>query len=147
MTENLFRQDEFFAMLYWQKQSQNKPVIILSTFCGAFDVLHRKKEDKVVPAMVDIWEVLTHLIVMYSYAFDQKSKSWSKNVVFNLLTRLLMNSYMLYKLTVVHPKTRLEFIKNVHWSLTIKKLRLSVLLTSLLSRYYKYTWEKKKRTA
>ena len=85
--------------------------------------------------------------VMYSYAFDQKSKSWSKNVVFNLLTRLLMNSYMLYKLTVVHPKTRLEFIKNVHWSLTIKKLRLSVLLTSLLSRYYKYTWEKKKRTA
>ena len=28
-----------------------------------------------------------------------------------------MNSYMLYKLTVVHPKTRFEFIKNVIGSL------------------------------
>ena len=27
---------------------------MLSKFCGAFDVLHRKKEDKVVPAMVDL---------------------------------------------------------------------------------------------
>ena len=50
---------------------------------------------------------------MYSYAFERKSKSWSKKVVFNLLTRLLMNSYILYKLTVAHPKTRLEFIKDV----------------------------------
>ena len=42
--------------------------------------------------------------VIYSYAFEQKSKSWSKKVVFNLLRRLLMNSYVLYKLTVGHPK-------------------------------------------
>ena len=51
--------------------------------------------------------------VMYSYASERKSKSWSKKVVLNLLTRLLMNSYILYKLTVGHPKTRLEFIKDV----------------------------------
>ena len=105
-------------MSYRQKQSQNKPVIMLSTFCGAFDVPHRKKEDKVVPAMVDLYNqnmggVDSSDQVMYSYAFERKSKSWSKKVVFNLLTCLLMNSYVLYKLTVGHPKTRLEFIKDV----------------------------------
>ena len=46
--------------------------------------------------------------VMYSYAFETKSKSWSKKV-----THFLMNSYILYKLTAGHPKTRLEFIKDV----------------------------------
>ena len=50
---------------------------------------------------------------MYSYAFEQKSKSWSKEFVFNLLTCLLMNSYIVYKLTLGDPKTRLEFIKDV----------------------------------
>ena len=32
------------------RKRQNKPVIMLPTFCGAFDVPHHKKEDKVVPA-------------------------------------------------------------------------------------------------
>ena len=50
---------------------------------------------------------------MYSYRFDHKSKSWSKKVVFNLLLWLLMNSYILYKLTVRNLKSRLEFIKDV----------------------------------
>ena len=40
-----------------------------------------------------------------------------KKVVLNLLTRLLMNSYILYKLTVGHPKARLEFMKDVTDSL------------------------------
>ena len=50
---------------------------------------------------------------MYSYVFEQKSKSWSKEFVFNLLICLLMNSYIVYKLTLGDPKTRLEFIKDV----------------------------------
>ena len=109
-------------MLYRQKQSQNKPVLMLSIFCCAFDVLHCKKEDKVVPAMVDLYNrniggVDLSDQVMYFYAFERKSKSWSKKVVFNILKRLLMNSYILYKLTVGHPKTRLEVIKDVIGSL------------------------------
>ena len=50
---------------------------------------------------------------MYSYVFEQKSKSWSKEFVFNLLICLLMNSYIVYKLTLGDPKPRLEFIKDV----------------------------------
>ena len=91
---------------------------MLSTFCGAFDVLHRQKEDKIVPAMVDLYnrnmgDVDSSDQVMYSYAFERNSKSQSKKVVLNLLTRLLMNSYILYKLIVGHPKTRSKFIKDV----------------------------------
>ena len=97
---------------------QNKPVIMLSTFWGAFDVLHRKKEDKIVPAMVDLYnrnmgDVDSSNQAMYSYAFERNSKSQSKKVVLNLLTRLLMNSYILYKLIAGHPKTRSKFIKDV----------------------------------
>ena len=50
---------------------------------------------------------------MYSYTYDRKSKSWSRKVVLNLLSRLLTNSYILYKLTVRNSKSRLEFIKDV----------------------------------
>ena len=39
------QKEKCLAMSYWQKQSQNKP-IILSKICGAFDVLHRKKADQ-----------------------------------------------------------------------------------------------------
>ena len=124
---------------------------MLSTFSGDFDVPHQKKENKVVPAMVDLYNqnmggVDSSDQVMYSYAFERKSKSWSKKVVFNLLTRLLMNSYILYKLTVAHPKTRLEFIKMslTHWPLIIKKLRQSVFLEIKILEIY---LGKKKKTA
>ena len=105
-------------MSYLQRQSQNKPAIMLSTFCGAFDVPHRKKAYKTISAIVDMYNqsmvgVESSDQVMYSYMHDRKSKSWSNKVVFNLLSQLLMNSYILYKLTVRNPKSRLEFIKDV----------------------------------
>ena len=39
-----FRQDEFLAMSYPQKKTQSKPVLMLSTYSGAYDVPHRRKE-------------------------------------------------------------------------------------------------------
>ena len=50
-----YRKERYLAMSYWQKQYQNKPVIMLSTFCGAFDVPHRKKADKTIPAIADMY--------------------------------------------------------------------------------------------
>ena len=80
--------ERYLAMSYWQKQSQNKFVIMLSTFCGAFDVPHRKKADKTIPAIVDMYNQTMGGVdssdqVMCSYTYDNKSKSWSKKVVFN----------------------------------------------------------------
>ena len=49
-----YRKERYLAMSYQQKQSQNKPVIKLSTFCGAFDVPHRKKTDKTIPTIADM---------------------------------------------------------------------------------------------
>ena len=106
------KKENFLAMSYHQKQSQTKPLIMLSTFCGAFDVPHRKRDNKTIPAMVDMYNqnmggVGASDQVMYSYA------SWSKKVVFNLLSRLVLNSYILYKLTVPAPKKRIEYIKDI----------------------------------
>ena len=53
---------------------------MLSTFCSAFDVPDHKKENKVVPAMVDLCNQNMGGVdlsdqVMYFYAFERKSKS------------------------------------------------------------------------
>ena len=113
-----FRQGNFLSMSYRQKQSQGKPLIMLSSFYGAYNVPHRKKEDKVIPRMVDGYNrnmggVDSSDQVLYSYMSEQKSKSWSKKVVFNLLTRLLMNSYIHYSKTVEKPIFRIDFIRSV----------------------------------
>ena len=42
-------------MPYKQQKSQMKPVIMLSTFLGAYDVVHCKDDSKSVPAIVDIY--------------------------------------------------------------------------------------------
>ena len=75
---------------------------MLSMFYGAFDVPHCEKVDKVVPVMVGLYNqnmggVDSSDQVMYSYAFNRKSKSWSKKVVFILVTHLLINSCKIYK--------------------------------------------------
>ena len=48
-----YRQNKILAMSYRQKKSQNKPVLMLSTFKGAYSVPHRKKAYQTIPAMVD----------------------------------------------------------------------------------------------
>ena len=82
-------------MSYRQKQSQNKPVIMSSTFCGALNDPHHKKEDKVVP-MVDLYNQIMGGVDSYDqvtcyYTCERKSKLWSKKVVLNLLSRVLIN--------------------------------------------------------
>ena len=109
-----YRKERYLAISYQQKQSQNKPVIMLSTFCSAFDVPHRKKADKTIPAIVDggcrfIWpsDLFLHMC----------------RIVFNLLSWLHMNSYILCKLTVRNPKSRLEFIMLLTpWLLSLRQL-------------------------
>ena len=114
--------ERYLAISYQQKQSQNKPVTMLSTFCWAFDVPHRKKADKTIPAIVD-GGVDSFDQVIYYYTCDCISKSWSKKVVSNLLSWLLMNSYILCKLTVRNPKSRLEFIiLLIPWFLSLRQL-------------------------
>ena len=51
-----YRKDNFLAMSYKQKKSQTKPVIMLSTFVGAYDVTHCKDDSKSVPAIADSYK-------------------------------------------------------------------------------------------
>ena len=48
-----YQKERYLAMSYRQRQSQSKPVIMLSTFCGASDVPYRKKANKTIPATAD----------------------------------------------------------------------------------------------
>ena len=50
-----YQKERCLTMSYWQKQSQNKLVIMLSSFYGTFDVLQRKKADKTILAIVGMW--------------------------------------------------------------------------------------------
>ena len=59
--------------------------------------------------------MLTHLIKSCTPMHLKESQNHGQKKLYStfLHARLLMNSYILYKLTVAHPKTRLEFIKDV----------------------------------
>ena len=119
-----YRQGGVLAMSYRQKKSQNKPVIMLSTFKGAYSVPHRKKDDVSIPAMVDTYNqsmggVDSSDQVMYSYMSERKSRNWAKKVVFSLLSRLLMNSYVIYSKAIRTPKRRIEYIKDIVDSLAL----------------------------
>ena len=86
-----------------QKKSQTKPVIMLSTFVGAYDVAHHKDDSKSVPAIVDSYKKLMGWIgrsdqILCAYLDERKSLQLTKKIIFNLLMRLVMNSYILYKL-------------------------------------------------
>ena len=115
---------------------------MLYYFCGAFDVLLRQvntshilvvheytiagtnlsffvlnKEDKVVPAMVDLYnqnmkDVDLSDQVMYSYPFEQSKKHGQKSFIqpsYKSSNEFLYN--IVCKLIVGHPKTRLKLLK------------------------------------
>ena len=67
----------YLCMAYQQKQSQSKHVIMMSSFCGAFDVPLRKKPEKTIPAIVDMYNqsmggIFSSDQVMYFYAPEKK---------------------------------------------------------------------------
>ena len=73
-----------------QKESQTKPVIMLSTFVGAYDVGHHKDDSKSVPAIVDSYKKLMGWIgwsdqILCAYLDERKSLQLTKKIIFNLL--------------------------------------------------------------
>ena len=88
-------------MLYKQKKRQTKPVIMLSTFVGVYDDAHRKDDSKSVPAITDSYN--KHM--------------GTKEVIFNLLMRLAMNSYILYKLNTQKALNRQDYVIGITESL------------------------------
>ena len=87
-------------MSYKQKKSQTKPVTMLSTFVGAYDVAHCKDVNKSVLAIADSYNkhmggIYKSNQILYAYLDERKSLKWTKKVIFDLLMRLVMNSYIL----------------------------------------------------
>ena len=72
-----YRKDNFLPMSYKQKKSQTKPVIMLSTFVGAYDVAHHKDVSKSVPAIADSYNKHMEGIdksgqILYAYLDERK---------------------------------------------------------------------------
>ena len=72
-------------MPYKQQKSQMKPVIMLSTFLGAYDVVHYCKDDSksVPPAIVDIYNKHVGGIdrsyqILCTYLDQRKPLQWTK---------------------------------------------------------------------
>ncbi len=119
--ESIYFEDnnkQFLAMAYKQKKTQSKHLIMLSTFWGASNVPHRKKQDATNPKVVDNYNqnmggVDSSDQVLYTYLLERKSRSWSRKVMFNIFGRLVMNAYILYAKTVAKPVDRLQFILSL----------------------------------
>ena len=78
-----YRKDNFLAMSYKQKKSQTKPVIMLSTFVGAYDVAHRKDVSKSVPATADSYNKHMGGIdksdqILHAYLDERKPLQWTE---------------------------------------------------------------------
>ena len=121
-----------------QKESQTKPVIMLSTFVGAYDVAHHKDDSKSVPAIVGSYNKLMGEIdksdqILCAYLDERKLLQLTKKIIFNLLMRLVMNSYILNKLNTQ---------KALNWQDYLIEIVES--LASELKKYY--IWKTKQST-
>ena len=70
-------------MSYKQQKSQMEPVIMLSAFLGAYDVVHCKVDSRSVPAIVDIYNkhmggIDKSYQILYTYLDKRKSLQWTK---------------------------------------------------------------------
>ena len=77
------RKENVLAMSYKQKKSQTKPVIMLSTFVGAYDVAHCKDVSKSKLAIADSYNkhmggVDKSNQILYFYLDERKSLLWTK---------------------------------------------------------------------
>ena len=113
-----YRKNNFLAMSYKQKKSQTKPVIMLSTFVGAYDVAHHKDVSKSVSAIAD--SSSKHMggndrsdQILYAYLDERKSLQWRKKVIFKLLMQLVMNSYILCKLNMQKALNQQDYLVQI----------------------------------
>ena len=113
-----YRKDNFLAMSCKQKKNQTKPVIMLSTFVGAYDVAHHKDVSKPVSAIAD--SSSKHMggndrsdQILYAYLDERKSLQWRKKVIFKLLMQLVMNSYILCKLNMQKALNQQDYLVQI----------------------------------
>ena len=111
--------DDRLLVLAWRAETKKKPLIMVSS-CGSAQPVtittHHESVSK--PAVVNAYnhsmngvDVADQLTTYYS--FVRKTRKWWRKIFFYLLEVSVVNSYLLYKQTVSHPRNHLGYRRAI----------------------------------
>lgn len=102
-----FKQGKIVAFAYREKKSQKKPVVLLSSSTEVKDVeavkrrhgrvTHEKKPSIISDYNKHMGGIDSFDMMLYSYLDERRTVKYWKKVVFNLFSRMVTNSYIIYK--------------------------------------------------
>ncbi|XP_023212535.1 uncharacterized protein LOC111615346 [Centruroides sculpturatus] len=104
-----FRSGPVLACGFKEKQSQKKPIFILSSHAWARDVeVIRNGKAKLKPEIIQNHNKfisgvdISDMVLCICYDKSRSKKYW-KNLAFNVIARMTLNSYILYKESFAGP--------------------------------------------
>ena len=89
--------------LAWRAESKKKPLIMLSSSCSVEPVIISTRGERVSNG-VDVADQLTVF-----YSFVRKTRKWWRKLFFYMTEVSIVNSYLLYKLTVTQPRNHVGY--------------------------------------
>ena len=102
-----FRKGPILAAAFREKKSQRLPVLLLSTHSKAEDtqsvrVRHGKQKHVIKPSIVQSYNdfmggVDASDAMLYSYLDERRTVKYWKKIAFNIFSRMILNSYIIYK--------------------------------------------------
>ena len=117
--ETVAFRDGRLLVLGWRAETKKKPLIMVSSCCSAKPVaITTRREPVSKPAVVNAYnhsmngvDIADQLTVFYS--FIRKTNKWWRKLFFYFLEVSVVNSYILYKHTVTHPRNHLGYRRSI----------------------------------
>lgn len=120
-----FRKDAILLLAFREKQSQSVPVLVVSSKGQPTDVQKVKRLSRNRQKIITKPQVIrqysdymggidTSDMMLYAYLDERKSVKYWKKVVFNVMGRMVLNSYILYKQQCTEkPMSRYDFMVSI----------------------------------
>lgn len=133
--KSYFRRNELLLLGYREKRSQKGPVCLLSTKSKAVDVDkqkslgHNRFRTITKPHIIRQYNdymggIDSSDMMLYTYADERRSVKFWKKVVSNIIGRMVLNSYILYRLNCTgRPLTRYQYMVSIIEDVTEDWLR------------------------
>ncbi|KAG8254840.1 zinc finger protein [Homalodisca vitripennis] len=122
------RKNTMLLLGYRQRKTQKKPVLLLSTDAKAGEQQQSKKGGNKIyitikPKVIGDYNkymggVDSHDQMLHQYMGDRKSAKFWKKITLNVLSRMILNSYILYKENTINSMSRLKFTVTLVHSLS-----------------------------
>ncbi|XP_023230191.1 piggyBac transposable element-derived protein 4-like [Centruroides sculpturatus] len=118
-----FRSGPILACAFRERENIPQPVYLLSSYARAHNIqIVKHRVEKVKPQVVLSYNkfmggVDTHDMMLYTYLDERRSRKCWKKVAFNIMARMMLNAYILYKEKSGSRMTHQRFIQEVIESL------------------------------